>query len=58
MALIGKIRNNSWLLIVLIGLGLGGFILMDMMSGQQSVFGQSQNVIGSIEGQKVDANEF
>ncbi len=58
MALIGKIRNNSWLLIVLIGLGLGGFILMDMTSGQQSVFGQSQNVMGSIEGQKVDANAF
>ncbi|MEL6637967.1 MAG: peptidylprolyl isomerase [Bacteroidota bacterium] len=58
MALIGRIRNNSWLLIVAIGLGLGGFLLMDTLSGQQSIFGQSQNVIGNIEGNKINANEF
>lgn len=58
MALIGRIRNNSWLLVVLIGLGLGGFILMDMMSGQQSVFGSSQTMMADIEGQKVDIQEF
>ncbi|MFT4758914.1 MAG: peptidyl-prolyl cis-trans isomerase D [Paraglaciecola sp.] len=58
MALIGKIRNNSWLLVILIGLGLGGFILMDMMSGQQSVFGSSQTMMADIEGQKVDIQEF
>ncbi len=58
MALIGRIRNNSWLLIVAIGLGLGGFLLMDTLSGQQSIFGQSQNVIGNIEGTKINANDF
>ena len=58
MALIGKIRKNSWLLIILIGLGLGGFIIMDMTSGQQSVFGSSQTVVGSVEGQKLDWNQF
>jgi peptidyl-prolyl cis-trans isomerase D len=58
MALIGRIRNNSWLLVVLIGLGLGGFILMDMMSGQQSVFGSSQTMMMDVEGQKVDIQEF
>jgi len=58
MALIGRIRNNSWLLVVLIGLGLGGFILMDMMSGQQSIFGSNQTVMANIEGQKVDIQEF
>ena len=58
MALIGKIRNNSWLLIVFIGLGLGGFILMDMMSGQQSVFGGNQMVLGTVDGQKLDWNRF
>ena len=58
MALIGKIRKNSWLLIALIALGLGGFIIMDMTSGQQSVFGSSQFVMGEIEGEKVDWGDF
>ena len=58
MALIGKIRKNSWLLIALIALGLGGFIIMDMTSGQQSVFGSSQFEMGEIEGEKVDWGEF
>lgn len=58
MALISKIRNNSWLLVVLIGLGLFGFIIMDMTSGQQSVFGSSQTVVGDIEGNKLDWNKF
>jgi peptidyl-prolyl cis-trans isomerase D len=58
MALISKIRNNSWLLVVLIALGLIGFIVMDMTSGQQSVFGSSQFTLAKIEGQKVDWNQF
>ena len=58
MALIGKIRKNSWLLIVLIGLGLGGFVIMDMFSGQQSVLGSQQSVMGEIDGTQVDINEF
>ena len=58
MALIGKIRQNSWLLVILIGLGLFSFILMDMMSGQQSVFGSQQNFIGKVGNQKIDQNEF
>ena len=58
MALIGTIRKNSWILIVMIGLGLGGFILMDMTSGQQSVFGGSQMVMGSIDGEDINWNRF
>ncbi len=58
MALIGKIRKNFWLLVVLMMLALGGFIFMDMTSGQQSVFGSNQTVIGKIEGEKVDWNRF
>ncbi|MFK7934239.1 MAG: peptidylprolyl isomerase [Saprospiraceae bacterium] len=58
MALIGKIRNNSWLLIVLIGLGLGGFIFMDMFSGNKSVFGSQQFEVGNINGEKLDWNQF
>ncbi|MEM8523706.1 MAG: peptidylprolyl isomerase [Bacteroidota bacterium] len=58
MALISKIRNNSWLLIVLLALGLGGFIVMDMTSGQQSVFGSNAMTVADIEGRKVSSNEF
>ena len=58
MALISKIRKNSWVLVVLIGLGLAGFIIMDMTSGQQSVFGSSQFTVGEIDGQKLDWNQF
>lgn len=58
MALISKIRKNSWLLIVLIGLGLAGFIVMDMTSGQQSIFGSGQTIIGEVNGKKLDWNEF
>lgn len=58
MALISKIRKNSWLLVALIALGLIGFIVMDMTSGQQSVFGSSQTIVGDIEGKKLDWNQF
>lgn len=58
MALIGKIRKNSWILIVMIGLGLGGFIIMDMTSGQQSVFGSGQFTMGEVDGEKLDWNDF
>ena len=56
MALIGEIRKRSWLLIVLIGLGMGGFLLMDMI-GQKSSFG-NPNLMGKINGKKVNAPEF
>ncbi|MEM8907168.1 MAG: peptidylprolyl isomerase [Bacteroidota bacterium] len=58
MALIGKIRKNSWLLVVTIGLALAAFILMDMFSGDKSIFGSSQFTVGSVAGEKVDWNEF
>lgn len=58
MALIGTIRKNSWLLVVMVGLGLGGFIIMDMMAGQQSVFGGSQTTVGNINGKKLDWFQF
>ena len=58
MALIGKIRKNSWILVVMVGLGLGGFILMDMTSGQQSVFGGNQLTMGSIDGEDLSWNRF
>ncbi len=58
MALITKIRKNFILIIILIGLGLGGFIIMDMTSGQQSAFGGPNTTLGSIEGEKISYNDF
>lgn len=57
MALISKIRNNSWIIIVMLALGLGGFIVMDMVSaGAKS--GGNQFTIGEVNGEILDWNEF
>ncbi len=58
MALIGKIRQNSWILIALIALGLGGFIFMDMFQGEQSIFGSSRLLLGEVLGKEIDRREF
>ncbi len=58
MALIGKIRNNSWLLVTFIGLGLALFIVTSMFVGDQNPFFDSQFTLGSIDGNKVEWQEF
>ena len=58
MALIGKIRKSMWIVVVLIALGVGGFILQDMTSGQQSLFGGTPTSIGQVNGEKIDWNNF
>lgn len=58
MALIGKIRKNSWLLVILIGLALAAFIVMDMVAGQTSAFGSDQSSMGSVAGKKLDWKKF
>lgn len=57
MAIISKIRQNSWLLIVAIALGMGGFLLMDMFSSNQGAIGTS-NTVGKIDGKKISIQEF
>jgi peptidyl-prolyl cis-trans isomerase D len=55
MAIIGKIREKSWLLVGLIGLALFAFILSDY----QSWFGQTDQIgYGSIDGESVDPKLF
>jgi len=60
MALIGTIRKQgSWVLIVLIALGLGGFIIQDMFSGGPAGGGMGgQPPMAKINGEKIDINEF
>ena len=57
MALIGEIRSRSWILIVFIGLGMGGFLLMDMIGNNSNVFGNSSTV-GEIAGKDISITEF
>lgn len=59
MALIGKIRKNSWLLIVVIGFALAAFVIMDMTSASRMGGGGSDAFsMGSINGKEVDWNDF
>jgi peptidyl-prolyl cis-trans isomerase D len=57
MALIGKIRKNSWLLVVVIGLALAGFVIMDMTS-QAGQSGAQQLTLLDVDGTKTDYMEF
>ncbi len=57
MALITTIRNNSWILVVVIGFALAAFILMDF-SGQGVGGGGGPTAMGTVAGKKLDINEF
>ena len=57
MALISKIRKHSWLLILMLALGLGGFVAMDMVGAASKASG-NQFTIGQVNGEKLDWNEF
>jgi peptidyl-prolyl cis-trans isomerase D len=58
MALIGKIREKSWLLVAVVGIAMLAFILGDLdgffNSGQQ----QDQYGIGTVDGIKIDEDRY
>ena len=58
MALISEIRNRSWILIVLIGLAMLGFIFMDMFSGNRSILSGSGMHVGAVNGEDIDQREY
>lgn len=57
MALIGTIRKNYWFVLILLGLALLAFILMDVMSNNNrtSVGGDT---VGYVAGQKINQLDF
>ncbi|MEE9438047.1 MAG: peptidylprolyl isomerase [Saprospiraceae bacterium] len=58
MALIGKIRNNFWFVLLLLGFALAAFILMDIdNAGNQGGIGPKQ-IVGEIAGTKIDYRDF
>lgn len=58
MALIGTIRNNGWILIVLLALALGGFILMDIMQNASNYSAGDINTLGKVNGKEIKRDEF
>jgi len=57
MALISKIRQNSWLVIIMLALGMGGFVVMDMVGASSRASG-NQFTVGSVNGEVIDWNDF
>ena len=56
MAIIGKIRDNGWLVLIIIGIALMAFIMGDwskITGGNEPVYG-----IGTVYGEKVDDKKF
>jgi peptidyl-prolyl cis-trans isomerase D len=58
MALIGKIRKNMWLIIVLLAVALGGFIIQDMMNANNNGSFGSRTIMGEVNGTKIDYLDF
>lgn len=56
MGLMNTIRRNPAILIVMIGLAMAGFILMDMVTTGGP--GGSQNVLGKVNGERIDMEVF
>jgi len=59
MAVLEKIREKTVLVLVMIGLGMFGFLFMG--SDQSSMFscnGQQDNIIGSVNGEEINQKEF
>lgn len=56
MAILGKIRQRSFFLIVIIALALFSFVLMDLI--QAGGFGGSNSYVGSINGKDIPFEEF
>ncbi len=58
MATLEKIRQRSRLLILVIGLAMLAFILTDLFSSGNSMLLGGVNVVGSVNGDKIDIQEF
>lgn len=57
MALITKIRRNLWLVLILLGLALAAFIVMDMTSSQ-NMGGSTQFEVGQVGDETISWTEF
>ncbi|MFT4680552.1 MAG: peptidyl-prolyl cis-trans isomerase D [Granulosicoccus sp.] len=58
MAVIGKIRNASGLLMIVIGGAMVAFILGDLMSSGNTLFAGNPTEIGEVAGESIDGQKF
>jgi peptidyl-prolyl cis-trans isomerase D len=58
MALIGKIRQNGWILVVFLGLALFGFIIQDALQNKSNYAAGDVNTIGRVEGVSISRSAF
>ena len=58
MAALGKIRSKGTFLIIIIGLGLFGFIAGDMFRSCESTGRERSNRVGEILGEKIGAQDY
>ncbi|HEY4061840.1 MAG TPA: peptidylprolyl isomerase [Puia sp.] len=59
MSIIQVIREKAaWLVFGLIALSLVGFLLMDAFVGRSKLFGNRSTVVGTINGEKIEYNDF
>ena len=58
MAVLNKIRQRSFFLILVIALALFAFILTDLFKNSDALTGGSQQVIASVDGNDIDRIEF
>ena len=59
MSILQTIRDRAaWLVFGLIALSLIGFLLMDAFVGKSRLFGTRSTVVGTIDGQKIEYNDF
>lgn len=57
--MISEIRKRSWIVLVTVALGVGGFVIMDMVnsSGPQGT-GSTSRTLGKVNGEKIDVYNF
>src|ERR1700738_2229837 len=59
MSIIQTLRDKGlWVLSGFIALSLIGFLLMDAFVGRSRIFGSRSTVVGSINGEKIEFNDF
>ncbi len=58
MALISKIRRNFWFVLILLGMALASFVIMDIMGSRNSGGMFNQTTVGVVDGEKIEIADF
>ena len=58
MAVLNKIRQRSLFLILIIALALFSFVLTDLFRNSDALFGTSQDIVATVNGQNINRTEF